>query len=94
MSDRMTNAAFAKSDTAFAAACVAAGIEPSARQAGKYRRQTGIAYRVSADRRRAEQGAARAAAEKMTCRALRAALGLKPSNRTRKADLVNLYLAR
>ena len=85
MSDRMTNAAFAKSDTAFALACERAGIPATARQAGKYRRKQGVAYRVS--NRRAN-------AEAMTCAALRSALGLKSSDRTRKADLVNLYLAR
>ena len=81
----MFNAEFAKSDKSFIAACEAAGIPATARQAGKYRRGEGIAYRVS--NRRAN-------AEKMTCAQLRAACGLKPSNRTRKADLVNLYLAR
>ena len=84
MSDRMTNAAFAKSDTAFINACERAGIGPSARQAGKFRRGEGIAYRVSTRR---------ANAEKMTCAALRAALGLKASDKTRKAALVDLYLA-
>lgn len=85
MSDRMTNAAFAKSDTAFAAACEQAGIPATARQAGRWRRKEGLAYRVSTRR---------ANAEKMTCAALRSALGLKSSDRTRKADLVSLYLAR
>jgi hypothetical protein len=84
MSDRMTNAAFAKSEH-FINACEQAGIGPSSRQAGKFRRQTGVAYRVS--NRRAN-------AEKMTCRDLRAALGLKASDRTKKAELVAAYLAR
>lgn len=81
----MFNAEFAKSDKTFIAACGDAGIEPTARQAGKFRRGQGIAYRVSTRR---------ANAQKMTCAALRAALGLKPSSRTRKAELVDLYLAR
>lgn len=81
----MFNAEFAKTDTTFINACTHAGIEPTARQAGKYRRGEGVAYRVSTRR---------ANAEKMTCAALRAALGLKASDKTRKADLVNLYLAR
>lgn len=84
MSDRMTNAAFARTDKTFAAACEQAGIDPSSRQAGKFRRQTGVAYRVASRR---------ANAEKMTCAALRAALGLKASDKTRKAALVDLYLA-
>jgi len=85
MSDRMTNAAFAKSDEHFINACEQAGIDPSSRQAGKYRRKEGLAYRVASRR---------ANAEKMTCAALRSVLGLKSSDRTRKAALVDLYLAR
>ncbi|NDC88650.1 MAG: hypothetical protein EB075_07580 [Bacteroidetes bacterium] len=84
MSDRMTNAHFARTNKTFAAACVAAGIEPTSRQAGKFRRGEGIAYRVS--NRRAN-------AQKMTCAQLRSALGLKSSDKTRKAALVDLYLA-
>ena len=79
----MFNADFAKSNKSFIDACTSAGIEPSARQAGKFRRGEGIAYRVMSRR---------ANAEKMTCAALRSALGLKAGDRTRKADLVNLYL--
>jgi hypothetical protein len=90
MSDRMTNAAFAKSNATFAAACEQAGIPATARQAGRWRRKEGLAYRVSA----ASRVAARAAAEAMTCAQLRSALGLKTSDRTRKAALVDLYLAR
>ena len=79
----MFNAEFAKTDKTFINACEQAGIDPSSRQAGKYRRGEGIAYRVASRR---------ANAQKMTCAALRSALGLKASDRTRKADLVNLYL--
>ena len=84
MSDRITNVNFAKSDEHFINACEAAGIPATARQAGKFRRQTGVAYRVATRK---------ANAEAMTCKALRAALGLKPGDKTRKADLVAAYLA-
>jgi len=86
----MFNAEFAKANTDFINACEAAGIPATARQAGKFRRKTGVAYRVSAGRR----AAARTAAEKMTCAQLRAALDLKKSDRTKKAELVAAYLAR
>ena len=85
MSDRITNARFARTDEHFINACEAAGCEPTSRQAGKFRRGEGIAYRVASRR---------ANAEKMTCAALRASLGLKSSDKTRKAALVDLYLAR
>jgi len=81
----MFNAEFAKTDKTFINACEQAGIDPSSRQAGKFRRGEGIAYRVASRR---------ANAEKMTCAALRAALNLKASDRTRKADLVEQFLAR
>ena len=81
--DRIFNADFAKSDERFISACYSVGIKPSARQAGKYRRGQGIAYRVATRR---------ANAEAMTCKALRAALGLKASDKTRKAALIDLYL--
>jgi len=81
----MFNADFARTDKSFIDACTSAGIEPTARQAGKYRRGEGIAYRVS--NRRAN-------AEKMTCAQLRVSLGLKASDKTRKAELVAAYLAR
>jgi len=80
----MFNAEFAKTNTDFIDACAEAGIDPSSRQAGKFRRQTGVAYRVATRK---------ANAEAMTCKALRAALGLKASDKTRKADLVAAYLA-
>lgn len=82
--DRIFNADFAKSDERFISACYSVGIKPSARQAGKYRRGEGIAYRVATRK---------ANAQKMTCAQLRSALGLKASDRTRKAALVDLYLA-
>ena len=85
MSDRITNAHFARTDEHFINACSQAGIDPSTRQAGKFRRGEGIAYRVSSRR---------ANAQRMTCAQLRVSLGLKASDKTRKADLVAAYLAR
>jgi len=41
---RMVNFEFARTDEAFREACAKAGIEPTARQAGKYRRRTGLAW--------------------------------------------------
>jgi len=79
----MFNAEFAKTDKTFINACEQAGIDPSSRQAGKFRRGQGIAYRVASRRTNAEA---------MTCAALRAALGLKASDKTRKAALIDLYL--
>tara|TARA_B100001094_G_scaffold149278_1_gene144481 strand:+ start:173 stop:451 length:279 start_codon:yes stop_codon:yes gene_type:complete len=92
----MFNAEFAKTNTDFINACEAAGIPATARQAGKFRRGDGVAYRLSTNSRKAKVAAAeaRTAAEAMTCKALRAALGLKASNRARKAELVAAYLAR
>lgn len=40
----MTNKEFAAQDQKFRAACVAAGVEPTARQASKYRNKQGLAY--------------------------------------------------
>lgn len=39
-----TNADFALSDPDFQAACKCVGLEPTRRQASKYRRETGLAY--------------------------------------------------
>ena len=40
---KLTNALFAKNDQAFKNACKVAGIEPTKRQASKYRRGLGLA---------------------------------------------------
>jgi len=42
----MTNKEFANSDAKFKKACEMAGIENTSKQASKYRRQFGLAYRV------------------------------------------------
>ena len=41
-----SNADFAKSDVAFQEACNDAGVQPTARQASKYRRKDGAAYNM------------------------------------------------
>ena len=47
MSDkRVTNAEFASNDTGFQDACEKAGIKPTARQASKWRRKKGKAYKA------------------------------------------------
>ena len=43
---RITNAEFARTDTQFIGACQIKGIEPTARQASKYRRKKGLAYKA------------------------------------------------
>tara|TARA_R100001443_G_scaffold83874_1_gene90605 strand:+ start:431 stop:610 length:180 start_codon:yes stop_codon:yes gene_type:complete len=40
----ITNAVFAANNATFVAACKAAGVKPTARQASKYRRGVGSAY--------------------------------------------------
>ena len=40
----MTNKEFAVQDAQFRKACEAAGVEPTARQASKYRNNQGLAY--------------------------------------------------
>jgi len=40
----VTNQEFAKTNSKFKAACEAAGIEPTQRQASKWRRKVGLAY--------------------------------------------------
>ena len=42
----MTNREFAKQDTTFKACCEKAKIEPTVRQASKFRAKKGAAYRV------------------------------------------------
>ena len=44
MSSRISNKEFAAQDKKFQAACKAAGVEPTARQASKYRNNQGLAY--------------------------------------------------
>jgi hypothetical protein len=44
---RLSNRKFAETDTNFQAACEAAGVKPSARQASKYRNGMGAARRGS-----------------------------------------------
>jgi hypothetical protein len=43
---RKTNGSFAATDTEFKEACARAKVEPTARQASKWFRKTGMAYRV------------------------------------------------
>lgn len=42
---KMTNREFASTDTQFREACSKAGVDATKRQAGKWRRQTGRAYK-------------------------------------------------
>ena len=44
---KKTNKDFAKEDNAFQTACTKAGVEPTARQASKYRMQKGKAYNTT-----------------------------------------------
>lgn len=43
----LTNRDFSKTDKAFLAACKKADVEPTVRQASKYRNKCGLAYRAS-----------------------------------------------
>ncbi len=45
--EKETNNEFAKNNKQFIAACEKAGIQPTGRQAGKWRRQKGAAYKVA-----------------------------------------------
>lgn len=45
MTKQMTNKEFAKTNQQFISACQKAGVEPTKRQAAKWRRKTGIAYK-------------------------------------------------
>ena len=47
MAEKPTNKVFAKESTAFQNACEKAGVEPTARQASKYRMKKGIAYKTT-----------------------------------------------
>jgi len=47
MTQKPTNKAFAKEDTTFQAACEQAGVQPTARQASKYRMKRGAAYKAT-----------------------------------------------
>ena len=47
MSKTMTNEEFRKCDPVFKKACEAANIEPTSRQASRWRNKKGIAYKVS-----------------------------------------------
>jgi len=46
MSDTMTNREFAKQDQTFKMCCEKAKVEPTVRQASKFRNRKGAAYRV------------------------------------------------
>jgi hypothetical protein len=46
MSDTMTNKAFARDDKAFQMCCEKAKVEPTARQASKFRNHKGAAYKI------------------------------------------------
>ena len=79
-----TNAQFTKNPL-FRRACAAAGTEPTSRQAGKFRRKTGIAFAALA--------ILKAQGKAMTCAQLRAAIleqdGKVPGlSKMKKADLI------
>ena len=79
-----TNAQFTKNPL-FRRACAAAGTEPTARQAGKFRRKTGIAFTALATLK--SQGKA------MTCAQLREAIleeqgKIVGLSKMKKADLI------
>ena len=86
----MFNIDFAKTDSIFRAACDVVGTPPTARQAGMWRRSTGIAFNHGRGM------AVRAAQPKedltsLTCKALRlrcADRGIKVASKARKADLI------
>lgn len=46
MSDKLNNREFAKQDQAFKACCEMAKIEPTVRQASKFRNRKGAAYKI------------------------------------------------
>ena len=46
MSDKMTNREFAKQDQTFKMCCEKAGVDPTVRQASKFRAKKGAAYKV------------------------------------------------
>ena len=46
MSKVVTNASFATTDQAFRAACKKAGVEPTTRQASKWRNKSGAAWKA------------------------------------------------
>jgi hypothetical protein len=86
----MFNIDFAKTDSIFRAACDVVGTPPTARQAGKWRRSTGIAFNhgrgmaVKASQPKEDLSS-------LTCKALRqrcAAQGIKVASKARKADLI------
>lgn len=45
--DRITNAEFARTDGHFQRCCADAGVDPTSRQASKFRNQKGIAYKTN-----------------------------------------------
>lgn len=45
MADEQTNKSFAKTDKVFIEACNRAGVQPTTRQASKYRNRRGLAYK-------------------------------------------------
>ena len=47
----MTNKEFAKTDDAFKKACEEAKIEPTTRQASRWRNKTGLAYKMSQEKK-------------------------------------------
>ena len=48
----MTNDKYAHESEMFRRACKDAGVEPTGRQAGKFRRGTGLAYKTMMERKR------------------------------------------
>jgi hypothetical protein len=86
----MFNIDFAKADSIFRSACDAVGTPATSRQAGKWRRATGIAFNHG-------RGIAAKASQpkedltSLTCKALRqrcAAQGIKVTSKARKTDLI------
>jgi len=56
MSDKPTNKEFAAVGDLFRKACTMAGIEPTARQASKWRRGFGLAYQTYLNNKKALKG--------------------------------------
>jgi hypothetical protein len=90
----MFNIDFAKNDPIFRAACDVVGTPPTARQAGKWRRSTGIAFnhgRGMAVKLVTTAPIMKEDLSSLTCKALRqrcADRGIKVASKARKADLI------
>tara|TARA_Y100000310_G_scaffold260965_1_gene270120 strand:+ start:125 stop:412 length:288 start_codon:yes stop_codon:yes gene_type:complete len=90
----MFNIDFANADPIFRAACDVVGTPPTARQAGKWRRSTGIAFnhgRGMAIKLVTTAPIPREDLTSLTCKALRQRCsdrGIKVASKARKADLI------